>query len=363
MADSSVFQADVQAVIDAILEQQRSELSGLGPDAAMLLDHAAGFLRGGKRLRAEFLAAGYRSAGGAELAGPGSPAVQAAAALELFHAAALAHDDIIDRSDTRRGRPSTHRAFEAHHRASGWAGDGARFGEGAAIIFGDLVLVWSDERFIEATALAERPAWGRRAREEFRRMRAEVAAGQVLDLVEEVAWPVVPIGERAARARRVATAKSARYSVEAPIVLGALLAGADDAQVAAIRAFGLPLGLAFQFRDDILGVVGDEQVTGKPAGDDLREGKRTVLIAAAEARASEEERAWFDARLGDPELPAEEAAAMAARIRELGALDAVEAEIAALLEEALGALDAAGLDAGSRELLEALAHRAARREV
>lgn len=363
MADSSVFQADTQAVIDRVLEEQRREFAPLGPDAAALIDRAEAFLAGGKRLRAEFLAAGYRSCGGRDLAGERSPAVQAAAALELFHAAALAHDDIIDRSDTRRGAPSAHRAFEAIHRGSGWAADGARFGESAAIIFGDLILVWSDERFIEATALAADPAWGRRAREEFRRMRAEVAAGQYLDLVEEVAWPAVPVADRALRARRVATSKSARYSVEAPLVLGALLAGADDERVARIRAFGLPLGLAFQFRDDILGVVGDERVTGKPAGDDLREGKRTVLIAAAEARANEAERAWFDERLGRPDLAPEEVAAMAARIRELGALDDVEAQIAELLDEALAALDRAELDEDSRALLEGLAHRAARRDV
>ncbi|CAG7845741.1 Hexaprenyl-diphosphate synthase large subunit ((2E,6E)-farnesyl-diphosphate specific) [Pseudoclavibacter triregionum] len=362
MADSSRLQADVQAVIDGLLAEQRREFAPLGPDAALLIDHAEPFLRGGKRLRAEFLAAGYRSIAGEAPLGERSPVVQAAAALELFHAAALAHDDIIDRSDTRRGAPSTHRVFESRHGDAGWTGDGARFGESAAIIFGDLVLVWSDERFIEACSLVE-PDRGRRAREEFRRMRAEVAAGQYLDLVEELAWPVVPVEERAERARRVATSKSARYSVEAPLVLGALLAGADDAAVERIRAFGLPLGLAFQFRDDILGVTGDERVTGKPAGDDLREGKRTVLIAAAESRASAEERAWLDARLGNPDLSPADVREMIDRIVALGAVDDVEAEIARLLEEALSSLESASLDPESRELLEALAHRAARREV
>lgn len=362
MADSSVFQEEVQAAIDAVIAAQRTEFAALGPDAAVLMDHAERFLRGGKRLRAEFLAAGYRSSGGRELDGPASPAVQAAAALELFHAAALAHDDVIDRSDTRRGAPSTHRALEAHHRGSGWAGDAEHFGLSAAIIFGDLVLVWSDERFVEASALAVDEAAGRRARAEFRRMRAEVAAGQYLDLVEEVAWPTVPVADRFERARRVAAAKSARYSVEAPLVLGALLAGADDERIARIREFGLPLGLAFQYRDDILGVTGDERVTGKPAGDDLREGKRTVLIAAAEARMDEDERRALDARLGDPSLGAEEIASIARRIDAIGAVDEVEQQIIGLLDEALGALERAELDPQSHRLLVALAHRAADRE-
>lgn len=356
----TLLDAKLQAIVDA----QAREFAPLGADAKLLTDHARSFLRGGKRLRGEFLAAGFRSVHGDAADGPIPDCVlSAAAALELFHAAALAHDDIIDRSDTRRGAPSTHRHFEAQHEAFAWAGAADHFGEGSAIIFGDLLLVWSDECFLDASLGAASPEAGRRAREEFRRMRAEVAAGQFLDLVEEVAWPCVKVADLDARARRVATAKSARYSVESPLVLGALLAGADDRRVEEIRAFGLPLGLAFQFRDDILGVTGDSAVTGKPAGDDIREGKRTVLIAHAMETSDEDGRAWFEARLGEPSLTDRDVADMIERLHELGAIEFVEHEIERLLAEALVKLDAANLDERSHALLLGLAERTARRHV
>ncbi|GGA55729.1 geranylgeranyl pyrophosphate synthase [Pseudoclavibacter endophyticus] len=285
----------------------------------------------------------------------------AAAALELFHAAALAHDDVIDRSDTRRGAPSTHRAFEAHHGASGWAGDGARFGEAAAILVGDLLLTWSDDLFVAACAAVD-PTAAEAARGEISRMRVEVTLGQYLDVAEEHAWPTVPVGERAERAITIAVSKSARYSIEAPLVIGARLAGADDERVDAIRAFGTPLGLAFQLRDDVLGVFGDAEIMGKPAGDDLREGKRTYLIARFSDRSSDAEREWFDARLGRDDLDEATVAELQRRIRGCGALDDVEAEIARLLGEALTALDSAGLDAASRGMLERLARRTAARD-
>lgn len=354
----------LDAKLQSLVDAQSREFAPLGPDAQSLTMHAASFLSGGKRLRAEFLAAGYRSVHRCPISTTFPTCVlEAAAALELFHAAALAHDDVIDRSDTRRGAPSSHRHFEAQHRSLGWASDAEHFGESSAIIFGDLLLVWSDECFIEATLAADSPVAGRRAREEFRRMRAEVAAGQYLDLVEEVAWPTVPVAELDTRARRVATAKSARYSVESPLVLGALLAGADDEHVERIRAFGLPLGLAFQFRDDILGVTGDSAVTGKPAGDDLREGKRTVLIAHAMEASDAEGRAWFEARLGHPGLSDAEVHEMINKLETLGAFEYVEREIERLLSEAHEKLEAAELDEQSHELLMRLAERTARRHV
>lgn len=362
MTDSSPLVDRVNHRITAVIERERAGFSELaratGDSLDAVFDHATQFTSGGKRLRAAFCAAGFRSAGGDEA----SPAIEsAAAALELFHAAALAHDDVIDRSDTRRGAPSTHRAFESRHRASGWAGDASHFGEGAAILFGDLLLTWSDDLFVEACAAVDASA-ASAARVEISRMRSEVTLGQYLDLVEELAWPTVRVSDRAARATAIAVSKSARYSIEAPLVIGARLAGADDAFVERIRAFGLPLGLAFQLRDDVLGVFGDAEVMGKPAGDDLREGKRTVLVARVEARVDDAERRWFDAQLGRRDLDDAEIAELQRRIRASGALDDVEAEIAARLDEALTALAVADLDAASRELLERLAHRTATRD-
>lgn len=357
MTDSSSLVPRVNARIAELLSSQRAEFEPLSTELGAVFDHAERFTSGGKRLRAQFIAAGFRAAGAAH-----SPAViDAATAVELFHAAALAHDDLIDRSDTRRGAPSTHRAFEAHHRASGWAGDGAHFGVGSAILVGDLLLMWSDDLFVSALTRVPAEA-AAAARAEITRMRVEVTLGQYLDLVEEHAWPVVPVGERADRALAIAISKSARYSIEAPLVVGARLGGADDAMVERIRAFGLPLGLAFQLRDDVLGVFGDAEHTGKPSGDDLREGKRTFLIARLEARVDAEERAWFDDRLGRPDLDAGDIARMQQRIRESGALDDVEAEIARQRDTALESLAAAGLDDDSHAMLTALAQRTAVRD-
>lgn len=356
MTDSSLLASRVDRLIAARIAAARAEFSPLSTELPAVFDHAERFTAGGKRLRAAFCEAGFRAIG----ADPHPALEPAAAALELFHAAALVHDDIIDRSDTRRGEPATHRVFQSLHERSGWVGDAARFGESAAILLGDLLLTWSDDLFVEACAAS--PHGAIPARAEIARMRSEVTLGQYLDLVEEFAWPTVPVTDRAGRALTIAVSKSARYSVEAPLVIGALLAGADAERTAAIRAVGLPLGLAFQLRDDVLGVFGDAAVMGKPAGDDLREGKRTFLVARTEHHSDEAARRWFDARLGRSDLSAGDIAQLQQRIRDSGALQDVEQRIAELVDEALTALHGAGFDAASVRLLRELADRVVRRE-
>lgn len=354
---------DVVAAVDLRLAElfaaRRPELLDLSPDLGPVLEELEGFTAGGKRTRARFLAAGAAVAPNPD--SQWSAVVAAATALELFHAAALVHDDLLDRSDTRRGRPSAHRAFEALHRGSGWVGDREHFGASAAILAGDLLLMWSDDLLAEAcdTVPVDR---ARRVREEYSRMRTEVTAGQYLDIVEELAWTVVPVEDRARRAVRIATSKSARYSVEAPIALGALLAGAHADRVEELRRVGLPLGLAFQLRDDVLGVFGDSSVTGKPAGDDLREGKRTLLIAEVESRAEASVRSFFDERLGQVDLGAEEIERMQDLIRSTGALDAVETQIDAWVAEGLAALRELDPPDEVTALFEQLAERSSRRD-
>jgi geranylgeranyl diphosphate synthase type I len=269
---------------------------------------------------------------------PGGPdetnAIDVAAGLEFFHAAALVHDDIMDRSDTRRGKPSAHRAFDALHLRSGYAGDADRFGVSSALLFGDLLLAFSDE-LVTAGIAGQGPS-GRRARAEFNSMRRDVTVGQYLDIVEEVAWPVVEADTALDRAIRVVTFKSAKYSIEAPLRIGAALAGADAAVLDGLSKFGLPLGIAFQLRDDLLGVFGDEAQTGKPVGDDLREGKRTALIAIAESRLGEATTSL--AGLGDDHLSPARVAEIQLMLRNVGAEDAVERMIAEHLEQAHAAL-------------------------
>ena len=335
------------------------QLIALSEDLGPLVAQLETFTEGGKRSRARFVAAG--ASVGEQSTALNRAVTSAATALELFHAAALIHDDLLDRSDTRRGLPSTHRAFETIHESSGWVGDRPHFGASAAILAGDLLLMWSDDLLAEALEeLAPKHAAAVRA--EYSRMRTEVTAGQYLDIVEELAWPVVTISDRAKRAVRIATSKSARYSVEAPMALGALLAGADPNTVAGLRRVGLPLGLAFQLRDDVLGVFGDSSVTGKPSGDDLREGKRTLIIAEVEVRASDSEREFFDHRLGQADLSADEIELMQHLIRTTGALDAVETQIEAWVEEGLTALESLDLAPEVTALMKTLADRSVRRD-
>ncbi len=267
----------------------------------------------------------------------------------------------MDDSDTRRGLPAAHRVFERRHLASGWTGDARRFGDSAAILLGDLALVASEHTF--ARAIEDRDvASRRRVRAVFDEMRSEVTVGQYLDvLAQALPWGQDPAADEA-RARQVVRAKSARYSVEHPVVLGAALAGADGAARAACGAFGLPLGEAFQLRDDLLGVFGDPATTGKPAGDDLREGKRTVLVARAMSHALAEGDtrviALLRDRLGDRGMDEAQVQEVADAIASTGADDDVEALITDLTTTACAALDACTLDEPGRALLVRLAHAA-----
>ncbi|MBM7464871.1 geranylgeranyl diphosphate synthase type I [Microbacterium esteraromaticum] len=339
--------------LDAFLLSMRSRSTEYGPDAETFLGAAAATLSGGKRLRARFAHAGWLAASGGRE--PDAALWGLGAALEIFQSAALVHDDLIDNSDTRRGRPASHRALEAAHREAGWHGDAEAFGRSAAVLLGDLLVAWSDD-LLEETLDGHPHAAATRA--EYARMRRDVTVGQMLDITEESAWSVNPPDSLLPRALRVAALKSARYSVEQPILLGATLAGADDRLLARLRAFGHPVGMAFQLRDDVLGVFGDPVVTGKPAGDDLREGKRTALIAIAREALPQDARAHLDSRIGDPHLTATDVAELQHLIRSTGAAEQVEQMIAEYSEAAVAALEDADLNEQARQALSALAEAA-----
>jgi geranylgeranyl diphosphate synthase type I len=345
----------VRSRLDRLVDERSSILAAVAEETTSLAEYSRQLLRGGKRVRAQLCWWGREAVAGGEQPTPADvdSVVTVAAALEVFHAAALVHDDLIDSSDTRRGFPSAHRRFERLHAESGYAGDAGSFGRASAILLGDLLQSWSDDLLSEGLA-AVTPERRAAVRREFERMRIEVLAGQYLDLVEEHAWPTVDEDEALPRAERVILYKSAKYSVEAPLVIGAGLGGADAGQVAALRAFGVPLGIAFQLRDDLLGVFGDPEVTGKPAGDDLREGKRTVLIAHSRALLPPGSRRLLDELLGDPELTEEQVRTLQTTISASGAVDRVEAAIAGRVAEARAALTAGPFDAAAREALDAL---------
>jgi geranylgeranyl diphosphate synthase type I len=223
------------------------------------------------------------------------------------------------------------------------------------VLLGDMALVWSDE--LLHTSGVE-PADLARARPVFDEMRTEVTAGQYLDVLTVVTGDL-----STARASKVARYKSAKYTVERPLLFGGALAGAPAALLRAYAGYGLPLGEAFQLRDDVLGVFGDPAQTGKPAGDDLREGKRTYLVAAAHAALGAAERAELVARLGDPGLDDAGVERLRTLIRDSGALARTEEHITALTATALAELDAAELDAEARAVLLELADAATRRAV
>ena len=339
------------------VDDQREAAASTGPIARQLFDAAAVTLTGGKRLRAQFCHTGWLAAGGDALA---ADAVGVAAALEIFQAAALVHDDLIDHSDTRRGRPSAHRALETAHRDAGWSGDSEDFGISATILLGDLLVAWSDD--LLESVIAEHPH-AALVRAEYARMRRDVTLGQFLDVAQESAWVTQPDSEHAARALEIASLKSARYSVEQPLIIGAALAGGTPDQLASLRSFGHHIGIAFQLRDDVLGVFGDTAETGKPAGDDIREGKRTLLVAYTREQLSPDAKDRFDEALGDRDLSDNEVRRLQQEMIAAGALERVESLISESAATALGELGTAHLAEGAREnltrLAEAAIHRSA----
>ncbi|ABM10205.1 polyprenyl synthetase family protein [Paenarthrobacter aurescens] len=356
-AEQTQFINGVAGKLSGFLSEQQDLMATVSPDVEPLIGSISNLVTGGKRLRALMCYWGWRGAGGPA----GDPdIITAGCALELFQAAALIHDDIIDRSDTRRGGPSVHKRFNQLHEMNGWALDSGRFGDAAAILTGDLCLSFSEESFTE---IGHRAAAGSPARRIFNVMRAEVMAGQYLDILEEVAGPVRDRAGSVERAKSIIRYKSAKYSTEHPLALGGALAGAPEGLLKGYSEFSLPLGEAFQMRDDVLGVFGDPETTGKPAGDDLREGKRTVLVGFAINQAPPAEADYLDRMLGNPGLGEVEVAEIRRVIVECGALDATESLIAELSNRAFEALERLPLEdlplVALRQLAEAAVSRAA----
>ncbi len=353
--DPAAFRARVQAALDDFLDEQAERLAPLGEDAARLLAEARAVTSGGKRFRAAFCYWGHHAVAGPSYDESVDDAlVRACASLELLHASALVHDDYMDASDTRRGRPATHRGFASRHRAEAWRGDPEQYGASAAILVGDLLLSLSDELLRHCGLPTEHVV---RALDVFDRCRSEVITGQFLD-VSVQARGVADVDA----AMTVLRYKSAKYSIERPLHIGAALAGGSDRQLALLSAFGLPLGEAFQLRDDLLGVFGDPSATGKPAGDDLVEGKRTVLVALALDGASDADAARLDAALGTA-LTDADVAELRRIIDDSGAHAQVEQVIGELAATATTALAAADLDPRARDVLLELAKAATDRVV
>lgn len=334
---------EVDAALGSALDRLLPRLAEHHRALEKVTEELRAFLAGGKRIRPALLLLGYEAAGGEDRARVMGPAL----ALELLHTCALVHDDVFDRAATRRGRPTVHRAFETAHRAAGWRGDPEAYGEAVAVLVGDLAFVQADDLFLDADVPADRLRAGLR---HFVRLREEVMAGQYLDLEAAVSGAA----DRGT-ALTVATLKSGRYTVARPLEVGAVLAGGEPGLVAGLGRFGDPLGRAFQVRDDLLGVFGEEATTGKSVASDLQEGKRTLLVAETAARADAAGRRRLEADLGDPDLDAEDAQRLRELMTATGGRAAVEAYLAAAVAEARETLAGLEVPEASRRALGAVA--------
>lgn len=329
---------DVEHTLHRYFALRQPELERIGQPAVQAVDFLRGLVfGGGKRIRPAYTIAGFAAAGGFTDSSTHvdyEALLQIASAFELIQACALAHDDIIDASDTRRGRPTIHRAAEAHHREQQWHGDAAHFGESVAILAGDLALAWADDMFSTAEVPAERLI---AALQPWQAMRTEVISGQLLDIFLESEG-----SESLELANNVNRFKSAAYTIERPLHIGACLAGGSAEMIRELRNYGRDIGIAFQLRDDLLGVFGDPTKTGKPAGDDLREGKRTVLVTRAIQLATEQgdhdTAAMIREQVGTVTDPAD-IQTLAQRIADTGAVTEVEQHIEQLTDLGITSLD------------------------
>ena len=365
LLDRNALRERVEIELAAFLDRKLADLGAIDPELLAVGEAICDLvLQGGKRLRPAFTYWGWR--GALDVVSYDSPdredevdrgdetIVRAAASLELVQAGALIHDDVMDRASTRRGQPALHVRFTELHSANNWTGSAAGFGQGVAILAGDIALTWAQEMLrtagLDETALA-------RVAPVYDAMRIEVMAGQYLDLLGQVDSGR-PDEQALAAAWRTARYKSASYTVARPLHIGALAAGRHAAEGPLLMTYsdyGFALGEAFQLRDDVLGVFGDPEQTGKPAGDDLREGKQTLLVILARKRASANARELFERRIGRADLSGPDIDQLRMVIEGSGALAEVEVLIAQRVDTALEALATGPVGGQAREVLEQLA--------
>jgi geranylgeranyl diphosphate synthase, type I len=340
--------ARVDALLEQTLEENQQRWAPLQQDLHVIFEEIQALvLGGGKRLRPQFSHWGWVAAGGDSAA---AESVHIGAAIELLHAAALFHDDVIDDADTRRSRQSTHKSFSAHHFTNEWTGEARRFGEGSAILIGDITYVLSDS-LTNTLSPAARLIW--------HDLRLEMNIGQYLDVLGSARQT-----RTVAEADLICRMKSAKYTIERPLHLGAVAAdpGRGSAMMPMLSAYGLPLGDAFQMRDDILGAFGDTAITGKPVGGDFREGKPTPLLARACAAASAQQTTVLN-MVGAPELSDDDISKIQQVVVETGALQAMEDVINANHSKAVRALNKSEMQGESFDALVHLADVVTQRSI
>lgn len=337
---ASVREAVLAAVAEFLDSRCAQALPGSRVDIAE--DVLRTLLADGKCLRSTFLYLGWLSGAHAE-----SAAIRAAGSLEFLHAFALMQDDVMDGSPMRRGRASAHRAFQDWHHRRRLPGSSARFGESAAILLGDLCLVWAEQMLRESglpeDALAR--AWPR-----YDAMRTELAVGQFADLVNDSS--VFPsLDDVLDIARR----KSGNYTVRRPLEIGAALSGCDERTLTALGDYGVAVGEAFQLRDDLLGVFGHPETTGKPSGSDLASRKATTVVVAAYQLGGGSQRRHLEHLMTSTDLRDDDITRWQRLIAEIGTVEWMEELIDRRLTWALHRLDSASLDDDVRSALASMA--------
>jgi geranylgeranyl diphosphate synthase type I len=343
--ETAVFKSRAEEVLSRFVAREADQLLAIDAELAPVADQVEAAVAGGKRLRAAFCYWGWRAAGQ-----PDSDAlVRAAASMELVHAAAVVHDDIIDDSALRHGRPTTHVALEETLRGRPRATTAAR---ALAMLVGDLLMSLAGQLFatsgLPAAYLARaRPLWADLAR--------ELIAGECLELLRTGGEPDT------AQSLKVIRYKTAKYTVEQPLLIGGLLAGAGRRLREGYSRYGLPLGEAFQLRDDLLGLFGDPALTGKANTDDLHAHRPTALLAETWRVADGADRERLRALLGRREVGMDGLEEVREVMRRLKAPDRIERMITARVEEATRALDELDIPVPASRALTSLAHSAAAR--
>ena len=344
--------AEINLSLTEFIRSENKYLAKIGPELDPVATEIEKFLlESGKRLRPLFAYVGLLGTGTQS----NKEIIQAVSSLELVHVCALIHDDVMDGSDTRRGALSIHKAFEKMHKDKNLVGSPAQFGVSSAILMGDLALIWSAQMLHTAGLKSEQLIQVLPVYDE---MRVELMAGQYLDVYEQ------SLGTQSVeRSLKVARYKSGKYTIERPLHFGATLGGASDSLIDTYTKYGIPLGQAFQLRDDVLGVFGDPAETGKPAGDDLREGKRTVLMAVAIDKADATQEKVLKNGLGNPDLNASQVEKMQEIITQTGALAHIELMIEELTNTSLSALNFDEINPVGKDLLTQLAVIATSRKI
>lgn len=338
----------INASLTEFVDRENAYLTSIGSELVPVASALKNFLvNSGKRFRPLFAAAGFVGSGGSL----DQASINAISSIELVHVCALIHDDVMDGSDTRRGAPAIHKLFEKMHNDQRLSGSAEQFGVASAILLGDLAMVWASKALHESEMDSQALT---RAFPLYDEMRVELMAGQYLDVYEQAF-----ASESVERSLKVARYKSGKYSIERPLHFGSALA--SGANMDAYTGYGIPLGEAFQLRDDLLGVFGNPEQTGKPAGDDLREGKRTVLIAATMERASSEEKSFINSLLGKPDLDLASVEKIRTIMQKVGAVDFVEELISKMTQDALQALETPTITSDAREFLKHMADVATKR--